>query len=113
MKTTARAVCHHPGCNESTVYSYDSKKEAREGYKWRERWMCVRHSKPDDVLSESNMERTTTLEAKPVMTCRGDKVLGLFWNGSNGFAHGPGFKAFAKDFPEGTKLIVTARIELP
>lgn len=43
---------------------------------------------------------------------------GLFWlpeggaHGS-GFTHGPGFKAHADDFPEGTRLTVTTRIEIP
>lgn len=38
---------------------------------------------------------------------------GLFWDKRQGFTYGPGFKAYASDFPPGTKLIVTARIELP
>lgn len=42
----------------------------------------------------------------------------LFWIASDeksgsGLTFGPGFKAFAKDFPEGTRLVITARIEAP
>lgn len=43
---------------------------------------------------------------------------GLYWlpeggaHGS-GFTHGPGFKAHADDFPEGTRLTVTTQIEIP
>jgi hypothetical protein len=43
----------------------------------------------------------------------------LFWfpeggpRTGSGFQHGPGFRAFANDFPVGTRLIVTARLELP
>jgi len=33
--------------------------------------------------------------------------------GNFGFVSGPGFKAYAKDFPPGARLIITARIELP
>lgn len=41
---------------------------------------------------------------------------GLFWMGegySSGRISGPGFKAWADDFPEGTRLTITARIEVP
>ena len=41
---------------------------------------------------------------------------GLFWLGgglSSGFTFGPGFKAFANDFPEGTKIVITATLEVP
>jgi hypothetical protein len=37
---------------------------------------------------------------------------GRFWN-HQGFLSGPGFKVWAKDFPAGSRLIVTARVELP
>jgi hypothetical protein len=36
----------------------------------------------------------------------------LYW-GNFGMAHGPGFKAFADDFPAGTVIRVTAEIILP
>jgi hypothetical protein len=36
----------------------------------------------------------------------------MYWDRS-GFVYGPGFKAFADDFPEGTQLVVTARIVMP
>lgn len=43
---------------------------------------------------------------------------GLYWTAEgerpgSGFTYGPGFKAFGRDFPEGTKLIVTAEVVLP
>ncbi len=37
----------------------------------------------------------------------------LFFDGKFGFVHGDGYKAYASDFPEGTKLIVRAEIILP
>ena len=69
------------------------------------RWRCVRHSQPDEVLSAENPETTCelTVEQKP-----GGRYFGNF-----GFVHGPGFKAFAKDFPEGTKIVVTATLIPP
>ena len=41
---------------------------------------------------------------------------GLFWRAEgagagSGFTFGPGFNAHATDFPEGTRLVVTAQIE--
>lgn len=43
---------------------------------------------------------------------------GLFWIGEgessgSGFTFGPGFKAFATDFPEGTQLRITAEVVIP
>lgn len=40
-------------------------------------------------------------------------LAGLFWDDGSGFTHGTGYKAYADDFPPGTRLIITARIELP
>lgn len=40
------------------------------------------------------------------------RSLGLFF-GNQGFVYGPGFRAFAKDFPAGTVLRVTAEVILP
>ncbi|AYD83936.1 hypothetical protein SEA_GETALONG_76 [Gordonia phage Getalong] len=37
---------------------------------------------------------------------------GKFW-ARHGFVTGPGFKAWADDFPAGTTLIVTAEVVLP
>lgn len=37
---------------------------------------------------------------------------GKFW-GSSGFIHGPGFKAYPNDFPEGTIIRITAEVILP
>jgi hypothetical protein len=47
----------------------------------------------------------------------GDRWLpGLYWTPAggttgSGFTHGDGYNAFASDFPEGTRLVVEARIE--
>jgi hypothetical protein len=49
----------------------------------------------------------------------GRKLLGYYWGpanrrtGRDGQVSGPGFVADAKDFPPGTRLVVTARVELP
>lgn len=115
MKTTARATCKHPGCTESAFWSFDTRKEAAAHYKYREKWKCTRHTHPEEVMSTTNLERTVVLTAQ-----RSDKLdpaKHRFWhNGvrlASGFNHSDAHKAYATDFPEGTRLIVTARIELP
>jgi hypothetical protein len=68
------------------------------------------------VLGPDNLTTSVTLTALP-----GDNRYiadKLFWyspdrRGASGFSYGPGFKAFAKDFPEGTQLIVTTRVITP
>lgn len=114
-----RAVCAHEGCGESAWYEFDTQREYRE---WIDRnrqrpWKCTRHFKPAEVLSKDAPERTEVLVSTNINSPTG-RPLGLFWvpeggvSGS-GFTHGPGFKAYTSDFPEGTRLIVTARIEVP
>ncbi|GAA0720209.1 hypothetical protein GCM10010199_25560 [Dactylosporangium roseum] len=43
---------------------------------------------------------------------------GMYWlpeggTSGSGFTFGPGFKAHADDFPEGTRLVITAQVLLP
>jgi hypothetical protein len=106
-----RVTCAEPLCKESANYGYETRADEKSGREWQKKhpFRCARHSMPEKVLSLSNLHRETVLVAQKGARC-GDK---LFWNGTNGFAHGDGYKAFADDFPEGTKLIVTARIEIP
>lgn len=107
---TATFRCAEPGCREHGLFSYRTQEESRSlADEFRNGWRCSRHRNPEAVLSAENPERVTVLEA----IAAGNGATGLFWDGMNGFSFGPGFKAWAKDFPEGTKLIVTARIELP
>ncbi|MBW5285984.1 hypothetical protein [Burkholderia gladioli] len=69
------------------------------------RWKCTRHVDLDRVLSEENRE--TRFE---VVSSQHEH--GVFF-GHWSTVSGPGFLAYAADLPPGTKLIVTARIELP
>lgn len=110
MKTRVNVKCTEPGCFEYARFEYDTRRDAAEHFKTRREWKCTRHSNPHEVLSPDNRETVTGLVNKALPIGKATK---LFWNGHNGFSSGPGFKAFAADFPEGTKLIITARIELP
>lgn len=109
--------CAAEGCRETTFYIYDTRRDEAEGIALRNKWpwKCYRHSKPEEVLGEHNRvsEVVLTRTRRP-----GDLwVNEAFWLSDgdrwNGLSSGPGFRAFAKDFPLGTRLVVTARIEYP
>lgn len=100
--------CAHEGCTEIGRWTYETARDLASSYENRNAYRCVRHSDPGSVLSAENKI------TEAVMTCVfSERAQGLFWNGKSGLHTGPGFKAWASDFPEGTRLIVTARIEMP
>lgn len=105
-----RFQCAHQGCTEHVTYRYDTRRDLVNSYELKsysgdKGWRCVRHSQPNEVLSEENLETRAEVVSR-------EESHGRFF-GNQGFIYGLGFKAFAKDFPPGTKLIITARIELP
>jgi hypothetical protein len=116
--------CAEPGCNEGSFTVAQTRAEEREiraRYATKP-YLCTRHSEPDRVLGLDNRERTVTLTNEEVYHTdyHGErKLLGLFWRrehekeAHSGYVYGEGFNAFARDFPVGTKLIVTAQLELP
>ena len=114
MKTTARATCKHPGCTESAFWSFDTRKEAAAHYPKREKWRCLKHTHPEKVLSVTNLERTVELVS---MLSPGCSAKDRFWHDGtrlgSGFNRSDAHYAYASEFPDGTKLIITARIELP
>lgn len=101
--------CGHEGCSERSNWRYQTKRDMMESFELKHysdgRWRCNRHSRPDEVLSAENA--STRAEVAVVEHPHG-KYFGNF-----GFIHGPGFKAFAKDFPAGTKIVVTASLVFP
>jgi hypothetical protein len=80
--------------------------------KWvpREKWFCVRHTNSDEVLSPANRVRTIEWEN---LDGPGEKRYWGVDRPGSGFMSGPGFKAYADDFPPGTKVRVTAELILP
>lgn len=102
--------CAHPDCREHAYYEVRTKAEDLELR--RKPWLCVRHSRPDAVLSNESPAKRQVLVSY-------EEPYGRFWRpegsekGGSGFAHGPGFKAFADDFPAGTRLVVESRLEFP
>jgi hypothetical protein len=102
-----RVVCSHPECREGATYRFDTKRDLNESHtlKTRATWKCVRHTDPERVLSTSNAQ---TVYAET--SSRGPAGR-LYWGGRSGFVYGPGFKAWADDFPEGARIVITARVE--
>jgi len=113
MKETVTVHCGHEGCREVARYEVYDRKEAKEirECKGNGKWRCTRHSNPDSVLSPQK-KKTISIQIAGKSKTYPD-LTDLYWNDESGFVYGPGFKAFANDFPEGTKLIVTAEIVLP
>ena len=75
----------------------------------------------NSVLSLDNLTTSTKIVCKVKLMDNG-KPLGKYWqeekdfgtdNVSSGFQYGNGYKAYAKDFPEGTEIIITTTVSLP
>lgn len=102
--------CAHEGCSERVTYRYETLRDLKSSFELKHYgggngWLCTRHSRPNELLSLENTETCVEMVSR-------QEDHGRYF-GTAGFVSGPGFKLFADDFPAGTKLIVTARIELP
>lgn len=95
---TYAVKCGRDGCTERGWYEYERATEQRVT-----EWWCFRHRKPEEVLSADNGERSITLT---VVQKNGRR----YWDGNHGLVYGPGFRAIAADFEEGTQLVVSARL---
>jgi len=113
-RTTFR--CAEPGCSEVQFYVHSTRADESAAYRrQRERpFKCSRHRDPDKNLRPGN-ERTVSV----LVATRLHDLPKLFWvpagaaTGS-GIVFGAGcFNAHADDFPEGTRLVVTAEIQPP
>jgi hypothetical protein len=137
-RVTSRVNCAKPGCREMAHFEYDSQRERAESERRRLEfpWRCYRHSAEEEVLSAENPVRETVLTVAQPRNPRYERDLDdyrravargsdfarepsefydfLSWEGaSGGIVSGPGFRAIAKDFPAGTRLVVTVRVEIP
>lgn len=106
-KLPLRVQCGHSGCSEIAFYEADTRADhARLQDRYGNgRYRCSRHQNPEEVLSEDRRRVTYEIVSQ-------ESKSGKFW-GNWGFLYGPGFKAFASDFPAGTILRVIAEIVLP
>lgn len=103
--------CGEQGCRETTISVETTRRDADEVYaRYRKTpWRCLRHTYPDEVLNPVSLTREaglTVMQSKYRKEFHGDRY-------PRGFVDGPGFRAFADDFPVGTVLRVTAQIMLP
>jgi hypothetical protein len=115
---TMRVVC--PDCNESTFYSVSTLADRKRIHANQKRspWKCSRHRNPEQLLTPTNTKRTHVLIADRSKRFP-DLTDSLFWREESaddvgsGYMFGPGFSAVADDFPEGARIVITARVELP
>lgn len=117
------------GCRETHTYYCETRREEDQAYERQRRnpWKCDRHNRPERYLMPGNETTRHVLVASKVQAWRDPRRLdepvrwldGLFWleegteRSGSGLEHGPGFIAHANEFPEGTRLVVTAQIEMP
>jgi hypothetical protein len=109
-------VCGYDGCGKRAYYVYDTRREQAESMARlrRDGWLCSRHARPNEVLSVENpvVEDVLVSYETDYRFWAGPEK-GAERKGGNGFVYGHGFKAWAEDFPTGTRLVITARVELP
>lgn len=106
-KLPLRVHCGHAGCTEVAFYEAYNRKEysdlcQRYG---QGRWKCLRHTRMNENLSVDDRVKTFEIESR-------EESYGKYF-GNFGILTGPGFKAYASDFPVGTKIRVTAEVILP
>ena len=113
--------CDRMGCTGRGFFEFASRREQAEASK--RTYRCLKHTQPDEWMTPENVSRTVTLTATrlPYVDPQREPsgfLPGLFWvadgrNSGSGFTFGPGFRADAKEFPEGTRLTITATVVLP
>lgn len=111
---THRKTCTHEGCKEFRFSNFSSQREYKEWYKNHalDKWLCTRHTKPNEVLTLDNKEISYNKEYLSKKSNNYPNLKDYFWNGCNGFAHGDGWKAWTKDFPEGTVIQVETNVKV-
>jgi len=112
-------VCADQPCRETITYRHQTRADEAASVKdQRERpWKCARHSKPSEVLGPDRQTITSvmTVVPRPGAVRREPPLIWAApgWHFRSDKADGPGFMAFAGDWPEGTQLEITARILPP
>ena len=106
--------CDHDGCDEHCTYAYSNRKDFNEAQARyiSEPWHCKRHHPNGKNIKPESETRTI----EKIVECKTSGYENLkemhFWDGSNGFAHGDEWNAYAEDFPIGTKIITRTTIEV-
>jgi hypothetical protein len=120
-------TCAEPACGATQFLVHGTR--ADEAAAWKRQhdkpYRCTRHADPERNLRPGNERVTHILVATRLRAARmtghdeeASWLPGLFWTPEggttgSGFTFGAGYNAHASDFPEGTRLVVTAQIEMP
>lgn len=125
-----RFVCAEPDCREKRDREFETRDEEAKALKYQQEapWKCIKHSEPEKYLQPGNEETAYTFISSRIrcqkLAGRREWVEtdewepGLYWL-REGWPYrssqvsGPGFVAETSEFPEGTRLMVTARILPP
>jgi hypothetical protein len=106
--------CHFEGCRETGFFEYDSQRELSESLNsaYFKNWMCSRHNAPHKNLTHESTAKTAVLVATR------SESGGQYWRlegatTGSGVDSSSAHKAYAGDFPEGTRLVITAYVETP
>lgn len=105
--------CKVEGCNEWTSYSYDTMKEYNEGAKRHKEWTCLHHRNPEKILSTEMVLISTEVIVQKGRRDEDGQYFTFPSGDQNGVLSGHNFRAWAKDFPIGTIIRITAEVELP
>jgi hypothetical protein len=108
--------CADPDCPEKVTYYHETRADEAKSVKdQRERpWKCSRHFWPERVLGSDRevIASVMTVTRRPDARTWESPLIwtGPGWPFLSDKVSGPGFQAFAGDWPEGTRLEITARI---
>lgn len=109
--------CKHEGCKEYAHYTYKNRKEYNEGYERNKNYLCLRHKYPEKQLMPDNIFQENTIVA-----VWHDRHKQNYWQKESdlgtdklqsGHLSGHGWMALARNFPTGTRITETVKVELP
>jgi hypothetical protein len=112
-------ACADQPCREKITYHHQTRADEAASVKHQREspWKCSRHLKPDEVLAPERQAITSVMTVVPRPgAARWETPLiwaASGWNFRSDSVSGVGFQAFANDWPEGTRLEITARILPP
>lgn len=115
----SRFECAEPGCSEYESYTHDfrrdeiSMRDLRRQFPFR----CVKHREPGRYMKPGNEATRHVLVATASVEPLPGRKPHLTWHpegksSGSSIASGDGYYADANEFPEGTRLVVTAQIEM-
>jgi hypothetical protein len=116
-EVTSRRKCRDESCPAVQTWFYASQREADESARYyvQHPYACPKHSTPDENVTGDRPATHIVYVAHGPHGIR--REAGWYPEGDDvhwtKYLSGPGFKAFADDFPAGTRLTVTVTAELP